>query len=93
MPKCIEKCSMRALYGRIDKDPIHCTKHRQLCEYNLIAKTCHHIGCRTRPTYNKIGETVAIFCKKHADPDMVDVKHKTCQHTGCRTRPTYNKIG
>jgi hypothetical protein len=54
---------------------------------------CIHEECKTRPTYNKEGETKALYCSVHKLEGMVDVIHKTCIHEGCKKYPSYNKEG
>jgi hypothetical protein len=60
---------------------------------NVTSKTCIHEGCKTLPTYNKEGETKAVYCLKHKEDGMVNVINKTCIHEGCKTIPIYNKQG
>jgi hypothetical protein len=55
-------------------------------------KTCIHEGCKTLPSFNKEGETKALYCKKHKKEGMVSLD-KRCIHEGCKTRPIYNKEG
>jgi hypothetical protein len=54
---------------------------------------CIHPDCKTRPHYNKEGETKALYCASHKLYGMVDVKHPTCIHPDCNTQPNYNKEG
>jgi hypothetical protein len=56
-------------------------------------KMCIREGCRVRPSYNKEGETKALYCSEHKLEGMVDVVSKTCIHEGCRVQPHYNKEG
>jgi hypothetical protein len=54
---------------------------------------CIYPECKTRPAYNKEGDTKGLYCSVHKLEGMVDVKHKTCIHEGCKTQPAYNKEG
>ena len=54
---------------------------------------CIHDGCKTRPLFNKEGESKGLYCSEHKKEGMVDVKHRTCIHEGCKTRPNYNNEG
>ena len=56
-------------------------------------KTCNHDGCKRQPTYNKEGQSRALYCSEHKEDGMVNVKDKMCIHHGCKTQPTYNNEG
>ena len=58
---------------------------------NVKSPTCIHEGCKTRPAFNKQGETNALYCSAHKLDGMVDVIHPTCIHEGCKKQPTFNK--
>ena len=60
---------------------------------NLKNKTCIHTNCKTRPNFNKEGETKALYCSKHKLENMVNVKNKTCIHPNCKTIPYFNEEG
>lgn len=55
--------------------------YRKLCEYE---------ECKTRPSYNKIGESKPLYCKKHCLSDMVNVISVRCSTEGCNKLPNYN---
>jgi hypothetical protein len=54
---------------------------------------CKENGCKKQPTFNKEGETRALYCSAHKTEGMVDVKHDTCLTEGCKIRPNYNNPG
>jgi len=54
---------------------------------------CIHPECKTRPNYNKEGETKAVYCFAHKKTGMIDVKNKKCIHPDCKTQPHYNNAG
>jgi len=60
---------------------------------NVTSKRCIHLGCKTQPIYNKLGETNGLYCREHRQDGMVNVKSNKCIHEGCKKRPSYNKIG
>ena len=52
---------------------------------------CNEKGCNIRPTFNKEGETTALYCSTHKKDGMVNVISKTCLE--CKKRPVFNKEG
>jgi ferredoxin-like protein FixX len=52
---------------------------------------CKEKNCKIIPSFNKEGETKALYCASHKKDGMVDVKHKTCIE--CNKRPVFNKEG
>ena len=54
---------------------------------------CIHPRCKTRPYYNKEGETKGLYCSIHKKDGMIDIINKVCIYTGCKTQSTYNKQG
>ena len=56
-------------------------------------KTCKHKDCKTRPSFNSLGEKEGIYCSSHKLDGMVDVISKTCKHKDCKTQPSFNSLG
>ena len=52
---------------------------------------CKENGCKIIPSFNKEGETKALYCSEHKKDGMVDVKSKTCLE--CKKHPLFNKEG
>jgi hypothetical protein len=52
---------------------------------NVKDKTCIYEDCKTRPNYNKEGETNALYCTKHKLEGMINVKSKSCKSDWCLT--------
>jgi len=66
---------------------------KKQCSNTNKKNVCVHPRCKTRPYYNKEGETKGLYCSIHKEPDMVDIINKICIYTGCKTQSTYNKEG
>ena len=49
---------------------------------------CIHLGCKTRPSCNKEGETKGLYCSSHKLEGMENVISKTCISEWCYTRVT-----
>jgi len=60
---------------------------------DVISRTCHAEGCRTRPAFAKPGQTRGQYCAVHKTEEMIDVINRTCQAEGCRTGPAFAKPG
>jgi len=54
---------------------------------------CIHPECKTRPSYNKEGETKAVYCFAHKKDGMIDVNNKRCIHPNCKKQPAFNREG
>jgi hypothetical protein len=54
---------------------------------NVKRKTCIHPDCKTQPSFNKEGESTALYCSSHKWDGMVNVISKTCIHPDCKIRP------
>jgi hypothetical protein len=52
---------------------------------------CKENGCKIIPSFNKEGETKALYCSAHKKEGMVNVKNKTCLE--CKKIPAFNKEG
>ena len=52
---------------------------------------CKENGCKIIPSYNKEGETKALYCSAHKKEGMINVVNKTCLE--CKKQPTFNKEG
>ena len=52
---------------------------------------CKENGCKIIPSFNKEGETKALYCSEHKKDGMVYVKSKTCLE--CKKHPLFNKEG
>jgi hypothetical protein len=85
-------CGINACFNFKDKTfGIYCKDCSEPGMINVKSLKC--IKCKkTRPVYNKPGETKALYCKGCSEPDMIDVKNPKC--IKCKkTRPVYNKPG
>ena len=93
MPKICEyeTCRAYANYGEFYGKPLRCKKHKG--DYTLVSQLCREENCKMRPTYNKEGESKALYCLEHKLEGMVNVKSKTCEHPGCKITSSYNYEG
>ena len=56
---------------------------------DVKSKTC--LDCKKRPSFNKDGETNALYCLTHKKDGMINVKSKTCVE--CKKQPSFNNSG
>jgi hypothetical protein len=56
----------------------------------LMPRKCKHEGCIKRPSFNFVGERVALYCANHSKQEMVDVFSRFCHEEGCRVHPSFN---
>lgn len=61
-----------------------------LCTVVRKNKRCKFNNCMTRPAFNLVTETTALYCSQHKSPNMIDVRSRRCQSENCMTRPTFN---
>ena len=54
---------------------------------------CIYTQCKKHPSFNKEGESKALYCSSHKLENMVDVIRKTCIHPECKNLPIYNNEG
>lgn len=90
--KCTE-CRRHANFGPAGgsrRSAIHCKRHQQKFEVNLLSKVCAFSGgCSVRPTFGDSATRVLMFCNRHKRPSDVDLVHRRCEHPGCGTVPTF----
>jgi len=82
-------CSTFPSYGKKNGKTVHCSKHKDDEEINLITKRCEFENCETIPIYGSIIDKKPRFCTIHKQYDSVDVKHDNCLYLGCTSRPRY----
>ena len=95
---CTENdCNKYACFGLSGEKAIACKVHCKPGMIDVEHKSCAIEGCKTRPSYNFIGEKIGMYCVTHKKDDMVNVIDKKCKFDGCRKRPQFNysdqKIG
>lgn len=91
MPKLceFENCRRQASYGEFYGKPLRCNLHKET-DYVLVSKLCKNGNCRSWPTYNYQGETIAIYCNAHKLEEMINVKDKRCLNENCMKIPIFN---
>ena len=55
---------------------------------NVTSPTCIYDNCKTRPTFNIIGESKGLFCAEHKKDGMIDVINKKCKTNLCDKQVT-----
>ena len=54
---------------------------------------CKYSDCKTRASFNILGEKKGLYCSLHKKEEMVDVVNKKCIEEGCATQPAFNIEG
>ena len=54
---------------------------------------CIYTQCKKHPSFNKEGESKALYCSSHKLENMINVISKTCIYTQCKKQPHFNKEG
>ncbi len=87
--RCIAPgCRTIASYGWAHtKRRLHCHRHRELGDVNLVNRTCEVDGCQVQPSYGPQGQR-ALRCRRHHQPTDVSFRHH-CKAEGCTTTPQY----
>ena len=84
--KCKE-CPTYAIYGLEKNKPIHCKRHKQDIEKDVLNKMCEK--CLVKQATYGLQKKKPRWCKGCMEPNAFDVKHRMCENEDCLTRPTF----
>lgn len=90
--KCpYEGCTVKQGYYAYNKNDKlkYCSRHKKDDMIDFKHPKC--LKCNKIPTYNTIGEIIALYCFDHKTDNMIDIIHKKCLE--CNKRPTFNIEG
>lgn len=86
-------CQLAASFGRLGKQAIYCSAHKDTGMVNVTHRRCDEPGCVHQPSFNIEGEKKALFCQAHKKEGMVNVCSPRCASPSCVVRPSFGFLG
>ncbi|EKX38917.1 hypothetical protein GUITHDRAFT_143914 [Guillardia theta CCMP2712] len=75
------------------KGAVHCKRHRQSDEVNVIGRVCRYHACPLRATFGSPQTRTLEYCSVHKLDGYIDLVHRKCSFFNCDTVASFGDPG